>query len=278
MEQALCGNEAREAQEVRSGIQEARSAIAAVLFEIDDITLQVNPQIESDYAIKIGCWENELLQAQIAARRSRRRLALAQAQVNEGRGVDAAAIEGALAVEFEEWELQLKAMVETYAKALEQRAQTRPMSLAEQREFQSLHRKLVKRLHPDLHPGQPEEAARFFLVAQTAYKHGDIELLRSIAAATESFEASEAQGEEPWDIDGLFAEYELALARLRVVEKQLAELKGRNPYALGALLSDLEWVTGTVCSLKEKVGQQREAKRLYDERFARLAGGDACGR
>ena len=59
-------------------ISEARGRIADMLLEIDDIVLQVNPQIQADYATKIGYLENDLLKWQIAARRSRRRFALAE--------------------------------------------------------------------------------------------------------------------------------------------------------------------------------------------------------
>jgi len=38
-------------------ISEARARIADLLLEIDDIILQVNPQIEAEYATKIGYLE-----------------------------------------------------------------------------------------------------------------------------------------------------------------------------------------------------------------------------
>ena len=67
-----------------SQIVDARARIAELLLEIDHIVLQVNPQIEAEYATKIGYLENDLLKWQIAARRARRRHALAQARVNCG--------------------------------------------------------------------------------------------------------------------------------------------------------------------------------------------------
>ena len=59
-------------EELLQQIEDVRQEITSVLLEIDQITLQTNPQIEADYAVKIGCLENELLQAQIAARRAKR--------------------------------------------------------------------------------------------------------------------------------------------------------------------------------------------------------------
>ena len=72
------------AEELKRAIQEVRSGILDCVTAIEDIKLQQIPQIRNDYAIKIGCWEKELLEAEIAARRSKRRYALMQAQANEG--------------------------------------------------------------------------------------------------------------------------------------------------------------------------------------------------
>ncbi len=38
-------------------IESVRQQITDALMEIDHINLQVNPQIEADYAIRIGCYE-----------------------------------------------------------------------------------------------------------------------------------------------------------------------------------------------------------------------------
>lgn len=69
---------------IEKEISEARARIAELLLETDNIVLQVNPHIEAEYATKIGYLENDLLKWQIAARRSKRRYALAQARVNSG--------------------------------------------------------------------------------------------------------------------------------------------------------------------------------------------------
>jgi curved DNA-binding protein len=69
---------------VAEQIAEGRARIAELLLEIDHIVLQVNPHIEAEYATKIGYLENDLLKWQIAARRARRRYALAQARANSG--------------------------------------------------------------------------------------------------------------------------------------------------------------------------------------------------
>ena len=147
-------------------IRDIRQQITDLLMEIEHVSLQVNPQIEVDYAIKIGCYENELLQAQIAARRAKHKFGLAQARKNRGEEINEELIEQELDEEFAVWEAQLTAQVQDYLSKLETRAGTRALLPHEQKELRALHRELVKRLHPDLHAHQSEEERRLFNMLQ----------------------------------------------------------------------------------------------------------------
>ena len=165
-------------------LDQTRDDLADLLLEIDHIELQVNPQILNDYNVKIACFENDLLKAEIEVRRAKRKLALAQAQINCGQSITSQAIEEQLEKEFSEWEAQLNAHVQTYLEALENRAARRFLPEQDAHELKQLHRTLIKRLHPDANAGHEGECERFFLIAQAAYEHGDLELLRSIEVAT----------------------------------------------------------------------------------------------
>ena len=252
-------------------ISEARGRIADMLLEIDDIVLQVNPQIKADYATKIGYLENDLLKWQIAARRSRRRFALAQARANSGEAVTADGFEAQLDEELAQWESVLASSVESFLQAVERMAGSKPLSPSESRELKRLHRELIKRLHPDLHPGQSDEQLRFFMVAQAAFEQGDVQVLRSVAVATEGMDDAEGFGhDEALSQDEASAELELVLAHERVVEERLRDLKGSNPYALKAKLDDGEWVIRRTSELKGQIEEQKAAARAYDERFEEL--------
>ncbi len=61
------------AEELKRAIREVRSDIFEIVTKIEEIKLQQIPQIENDYAIKISCWEKGLLEAEVAARRAKRR-------------------------------------------------------------------------------------------------------------------------------------------------------------------------------------------------------------
>lgn len=166
-------------------ISQARARISDLLLEIDRITLQANPQIKAEYASKIGYLENDLLKWQLAARRARRRCTLAQAKANAGQTISSDEFEVQLDAELSEWETLLAQSTSEFLRTIELVSGSKPLSPMEARELKHLHRELIMRLHPDLHPDQSEDAARFFMVAQSAYERGDLDMLRSILVATE---------------------------------------------------------------------------------------------
>ena len=256
---------------VQNEIAEARGRIAELLLQIDDIVLQVNPHIEAEYATKIGYLENDLLKWQIAARRARRRLTLAQARANSGMTFAPDEFEAQLDGELAEWESLLAANVQAFLEAAERAAGSRPMSPSNSRELKRLHRELIKRLHPDLHPGQSDEATRFFLVAQAAYENGDLDVLRAVAVATEGMGEQEMPAVSMTE-DEASIELELVLAHERVVAEQLSQLKNSNPYALKEKLEDGAWVIRRTSELKQQIADQKAAAKAYDDRFAKLAG------
>lgn len=261
---------------IAAEISEARARIAELLLEIDNTVLQVNPQIEAEYATKIGYLENDLMKWQIAARRARRRFALARARANSGMAFATDEFEAQLDEELAEWESLLAKSVESFLEAAERAARSRPMSPSESRELKRLHRELIKRLHPDLHPGQSAEATRFFMVAQAAYENGDLDVLRSVAVATEGM--GEVDVAPDMSEDEASIELELVLAHERVVAQQLEKLKRSNPYALKEKLEDGAWVIRRTSELKKQIEEQKAAARAYDERFRELAEESSNGR
>ena len=249
-------------------IEDVRTQITELLMEVDHITLQVNPRIEVDYAIKIGCYENELLQAQIEARRAKHRFELAQARLNRGETVSDEDINQELDKEFEVWEAQLAIQVQDYLAKLETNAGTRTLFPHEQEEMRSLHRELVKRLHPDLHSHQTEEEKRLFNMMQEAYKKGSLEMLRSIEVATAHLAKDDIDGEEA--VEALSAELELLGAQLSVLQDQLEALKSTPPYTFADRLADSGWVHRRTQELKHEIDEQQAVCKAYDANYKEL--------
>lgn len=136
------------AEELKRAIREVRSDIFEIVTKIEEIKLQQIPQIENDYAIKIGCWEKGLLEAEVAARRAKRRYALIQAQVNQGNTPQYESIEAQLDEELSDWTARVEEAQTAYEQALAWHMARVPMAPADAEELHKLYRTLMKRLHP----------------------------------------------------------------------------------------------------------------------------------
>lgn len=203
-------------------LADLRQQVVDALMEIDNINLQVNPHILAEYAKSVGYLENDLYKWQLKARRAKRKLALAQASANKGEVISLDKIEDVLDSEFAEWEAKLSSRLNDQLKILETLAGSRALSPANARKLKALHKKLIKRLHPDLHPDLPEDAHRFFLIAQSAYENGDLSMLQTIDTATEDYEDAGAKP-EPTEYD-LEIEIALAEAQLNIAIEKLNAL------------------------------------------------------
>lgn len=256
--------------ETTAELERLRTRLSDVIFEIDDIELQVNPAIKRDYAVKIAYFENDLLEADIEARRAKRKLAMARAQANMGEPIAEDLIESMLQDEFASWKVSLKEHLDDYLKRLEERASTRAMSAHDTRELKRLHRLLIKRLHPDTNIGHEEECERFFLLAQAAYENGDLDLMRSVEAATTHLGPG---GRAPESEDEAQAEIAIVQARVDIAQGKLNVLKTSNPYALKEKLDDAQWVAETVMDLKERTAQHRRARDYYLDEYRSLKEG-----
>lgn len=249
-------------------LTELRQQVVDTLLEIDDINLQVNPHILATYAKTIGYLETDLYKWQLKARRAKRKFALAQSAANKGEAVVLDAIESDLESEFAEWEAKLSFLLNEQLKLLEELAGSRALSSSETRELKTLHKKLIKRLHPDLHPNGSEETHRFFLLAQSAYENGDLAMLHALDTATEDYEDV---GETPeLTEDDLEIEIAMTEAQLNIAIEKLNALKSSHPYVLSELLDDPARLAKRKKELEDEIERQKEAIRCYEAKIADL--------
>ena len=250
-----------------------RQQIVDTLLEIDDIILQVIPQIQVQYVKSVGYLENDLFKWQIKARRIRRQFMLLQAAANRGEQVDAVEVTSVLDKEFAEWEEQVVYRSAAQLELLEQFSNTRFLSRSESRELKQLHRTLIKRLHPDIHGDLPDEAQRFFMIAQKAYENGDLDMLRMVATATEEYETREAAPKEEELTEAqLEIDLTMAQAQLRLLEEKLEHIKSTYQYNLVELLDNPAKLADRRAELKAMIGQQKEVYTTYEQKIAQLGG------
>ena len=253
------------AQDIAASLSCVKTAIMDVLLQIDYIRLQENPRIEADYAVKVGYLENELLEVQVAARRAKRKLTLAQAAANRGVKLQESALEAQLDEEFAEWTRRIEQAVSRFYVLVDYRCGLQALSNAESEELRHLYRMLVKRLHPDVNPEQSEKDTRLFLMAQSAYASGDASVLRSLVSALGLEDnAEEGLPDAPVLMDAQLAVLE---EQLRLHREKLEALKQEFPYKYREKLADAAWVVRRVGELNTLIEEWRAVQYEYDHRF-----------
>lgn len=255
---------------LRAKIRDVRESILDLVVRMEYILLRQIPQILSDHALKVGCLEQALLDAELEARRARKRLTLAQAQANRGIVPDLTSIELQLDTEFADWMVKVKAAHEQYERALAYHISMTPMNESEANKIKGVYRTLVKRLHPDVRPKDDGERAPLFAIAQAAYRTGDISTLQSLEVATRHLDPAFDDLEATSDVDLLAQELELARIEENVTRGRLRELEEGEVMLLGRLLADPKWLTRRTTELRQAIEEWEDVRRTCDERLRKL--------
>ncbi|MDO4536822.1 MAG: J domain-containing protein [Coriobacteriales bacterium] len=259
-------------EQLRKEIRQVRDSILTAIVRMDDIKLQQIPQIRADYALKIGCWEQALLEAELAGRRAKRRLALAQAQANRGETPHMDKIEAQLDQELATWMVKAEQARLAYEHALAYLTTSSPMGKSAAQELKRLYRMLAKRLHPDICANNKEDRAALFQLAQVAYHNGNLEALRSLEVATRHLDAKENDLEATDDPELLAQELELARIEENIMLKRLDELKDCEEMRLGRLLANPDWVTARTTELRRAVEDWEQIRDDCNRRLKELGG------
>ena len=147
---------------------------------------------------------------------------------------------------------QAKAYIE------EQKEEEKKNQENEKRELRDLYRKLVHRLHPDLHPEQTEWEKELFLKVQDAYEKGDLEKLRELAQQLEAGMPADAvnnETTEEWEERVNQLKEEIAKIR-EEIEKILQEF----PFTYRERLNNPEWIAQTQDMLRKEIPELEKEK------------------
>jgi len=256
-------------QKLKAEIAALREILTSLIIERDHLLNVVCPEIEAAYLRELGILEVEVFRARYEARLLKRTLELMRASVNRGEPVN---VDTILETVREE-EAQYRAFCdELYEKAAaaaaigeELTAQRKAESEPAQEELdetalcKKLYRKIVKAMHPDLHPNQDEATRDLFKKANVAYEQGDLKTLQEIASMLD--------GETPEDteqiLETLRKEKEQLLEMIRAIREEIAEIKRRYPYTKKELLDDSERLAKEKGRLQRELQREKQAAARY---------------
>ncbi len=218
---------------LKAELQVLRDELSAAILEQDDLLLQRCKNIEAAYLVRFGGLEYAAYEAECRCLRQKRKLELVIMKRNRQEHIDVGAMEDLLDREFKAYQRQLDEMIQHMNQALD-RSRAETLSKADAALLKSLYRKIVKALHPDLHPELSEAKEGLFFRAVAAYQGGNLELMQAIFEMVRSDELHE----EADSLHSYMKEKELLTEKLEKVRARTAELQKTYPYTLKEFLDD----------------------------------------
>ena len=238
---------------------------AALVAERDELENSEGPRLTALYMEAVGQFQYEVLVLQYEIALLKQKRDLLQTYKNRGEKADLNYVDEQVEataktynenIQREEEKIkQAKAYIE------EQKEEEKKNQEDEKRELRDLYRKMVHRLHPDLHPEQTEWEKELFLKVQDAYERGDLERLRELAQQLEAgmpADAVDNETTEEWEdrVNQLKEE----IAKIR---EEIARILREFPFTYRERLNDPEWIVQTQDMLRKEIAElEKEKTRL----------------
>jgi len=235
---------------------------AALVAERDELENSEGPRLTALYMEAVGQLQYEVLVLRYEIALLKQKRDLLQAYKNRGEKADLNYVDEQVEataktynenIQREEEKIkQAKAYIE------EQKEEEKKNQENEKRELRDLYRKLVHRLHPDLHPEQTEWEKELFLKVQDAYEKGDLEKLRELAQQLEAGMPADAvnnETTEEWEERVNQLKEEIAKIR-EEIEKILQEF----PFTYRERLNNPEWIAQTQVMLHKEISELEKEK------------------
>ena len=137
--------------------------------------------------------------------------------------------------------------------------------------IKKLYRKIVKRLHPDMHPNPTEHEKELFNRATAAYEKGNLEEMERIWEELSGMDAPEDLFDDTAEGRAKLRELlEKLKLRMRLLTREIEHIKSEFPYKIKAFLEDEEAVEECRRGLRSKIDQVREMDRQLAEYIEEL--------
>ena len=229
--------------------------------ERDDLEME-GPQLEALYMETVGQLQYDMLMLQGDVALLKRKRDMLQACINRGEKPDWPIIEIELKVTFGQMNEKLKEEEEKLNKAKEfikQHIQEEEARSDEEKlEIKQIFKRMVHRLHPDLHPDQTEWEKNLFLKVQEAYFNGDLEKLRQLELELDSgmpFTSVEKATVEEWE-----ERVENLKARIAALKEEIKQMTSRFPFTYRDKVYNQEWVAARKEELHVQIARLAEEK------------------
>ena len=250
-------------KQLKDEYEQLQEVYAELVIRREEMLLDEKPRLEAMYMDAVGelLYEELCLKYEIALLKFQRDCI--QTYVNRGEEPDMEAVEE-----------QVEHTAHTYNENLHQEEERiknarafmesheeedSEQKLKDYMDLKRLYRKLVHRLHPDLHPDQMEWERELFLKVQQAYEDRDLERLRALEKKLDAGMSSASVDNETIE------EWEERVAKLKeqieTVKKEIEQLENSFPFTYRQKLYDMEWIATQREEIKvriEKLKKERD--------------------
>ena len=261
----------------------------------DDLVYHVCPALQAEYDEKIVSLERELMAANMYLKQMQRTVEILQAQMNQQQEPSIEKAEAQAKKENKEYEEDLNRKTEEarefkkkweesqWFKYDRQEKETREKEKEQKKEqtekkrtengkeetaadkIKRLYRKIVKRLHPDVHPNLTEHEKELWNRAVKAQQEGDLAQLEKIWDELSGMDAPEDVFDDTWEgRDKLRELLEKLKTRLRLLELEIDQIKADFPYKLKSFLEDPAAVEEVRRGIRSKIDNVREMNRQLE--------------
>ncbi|MBR4401529.1 MAG: hypothetical protein IKT09_07590 [Synergistes sp.] len=250
-------------EKMKSEVELLRTELSMLVLERDELLYVECRNIEMAYMLELGSLEYRAYEAQCTYLRLKRKAELIQAKKNRQEKIELLEIEKTLDIEFAEYQMKLNELIAKMNAALD-RSSLRVLSSEETGELKRLYRRIVKALHPDLHPDIGEEKIKLFERAVRAYENGDLDSLRIIDAMVSEETVSETREDA---LKALVKEKTRLKKLIEGLKEVIQSIKDDYPYTLKEFVKDKEKMAAKKQELKEILEGYRQAADAYRSRI-----------
>lgn len=218
--------------------EELRQQLTQLVAERDRLVYVAGPNLDAEYQVKLGTKQFELFSLTYGLCRMKRKMELIQLHRNrlEDNSVHEREVEEIVDKELASRQRQVNAFYEKLVLARRRcHAQMKPEDEAR---MQTVYRKLVGRIHPDLYPASNKGMNGLWARVKEAYQHSDINELTTLAQLVSERTREEETHYTAEARDALRQDAAFLQKSVEKVTTQIQELQGKYPYVFAAQLAD----------------------------------------